>query len=77
MSKLIPFDFDSRQVRIVQDDKGEPLFIAKDVMRALGYADVSNIAKAIAHVPDEWKGREPIPTTEGVRDAAVLTEQGF
>lgn len=43
MSHIIPFDFDARQVRIVQDDDGEPLFVAKDVAEALGYV---------------WKGEE-------------------
>ena len=51
-------------------------------MERLGYSDTSNIGKLIAHVPDEWAGRNPISVrsengTEQVRDMHVLTEQGL
>lgn len=77
MSKLVPFSFENHQLRIIADDGGNPVFVVKDVMVALEYADTSNISKSIAHVPDEWKGREPIPTPGGVQEMAVFTEQGF
>jgi len=56
---------------------GEIAFVAKDIMERLGYADLSNIGKAIEHVPEEWKGRESIPTPGGAQEMAVLTEQGL
>ena len=44
MSSLVPFSFDSHQIRVVTDDCGLPWFVAKDVASALGYADT---AKAV------------------------------
>lgn len=77
MPDLIPFSFESRDIRVVSDDSGEPWFVAKDVMLALEYSDTSNITKAVNHVPEEWKGREPIPTPGGTQQMAVLAEQGL
>lgn len=75
MSKLIPFEFDSRKIRIVQDDNGEPLFVAKDVAEALGYA--WNGTARIEHVPEEWRGVTSVVTPYGTQEMAVLAEQGF
>ena len=74
---LVPFAFDDELVRVLQDESGEPLFVAKDVCRALGYADASNPARLIAHVPEEWKGVNPIHTPGGEQDVLTLTEQGL
>lgn len=78
MSSLIPFRFDSHAVRVI-DVAGTPWFVAKDVALALNYSEAttSNIDKTIAHVPDEWKGRYPIPTPYGTQDMRVLSEQGL
>ncbi|WP_431023799.1 BRO-N domain-containing protein [Halomonas sp. H5] len=65
------------QVASGDGDDGEPIFVAKDVMLALEYGDTSNVAKAISHVPGEWKGREPIPTPGGAQPVLTLTEQGL
>lgn len=39
MQHLIPFDFGGRAVRVVKDEKGEPLFVGKDVCQVLGYVN--------------------------------------
>ena len=36
MSNLVPFSFESHQVRVLVDDLGATLFVAKDVATALG-----------------------------------------
>lgn len=46
MSDLIPFSFESHQVRVLTDDNGEPLFVAKDVAEALGYKDPTTAIKS-------------------------------
>jgi len=74
---LVPFAFEDALVRVLQDKNGNPLFVAKDVCRALGYADASNTARLIAHVPEEWKGVNPIHTLGGEQDVLTLTEQGL
>lgn len=78
MSSLTPFRFDAHAVRVI-DVAGSPWFVAKDVALALDYADatIGNIDKTIAHVPDKWKGRYPIPTPYGAQEMRALSEQGL
>lgn len=52
-NSLMPFAFGESLVRIITDDNGELLFIAKDVALALGYT-WAKIA-TIKHVPEEWR----------------------
>lgn len=74
MSNIIPFQFENSEIRTTLDLNGEPLFVAKDVAEALGYNWDRNLTK---HVPDEWKGVNPIHTPGGTQQMAVLTEQGL
>lgn len=39
MSTIIPFSFESKQIRVLTTEVGEPLFVAKDVAKTLGYAN--------------------------------------
>jgi len=41
MSRLIPFEFEGRPVRVVTDEQGEPWFVAKDIAENLSYADAA------------------------------------
>lgn len=71
MSNLIPFKFESHQIRVVTSNDGEPLFVGKDVALALGY---NNPNKAML---DHCKGitiRYPLPTSGGTQEMRVLTE---
>lgn len=65
-------------VRVV-DVNGEPWFVASDVARALGYPEssIATISKLFGHVPDEWKGRNPIPTPGGMQEMLIISEQGL
>lgn len=78
MKALIPFSFENREIRVVTID-GEPWFVAKDIVEALEYSDatLSNIGDAVKHVPEEWKGRFPIPTPGGTQEMLTLSESGF
>lgn len=79
MQQLQPFNFDSHQVRVIQGDDGEPMFVIRDIAMALEYSDssLSNLNRLIGHVPEEWKGRNPIPTPGGAQSVLMLTEQGL
>ena len=79
MHQLQPFNFDSHQVRVIQADDGEPMFVVRDIVVALEYSDssLSNLNRLIGHVPEEWKGRNPIPTLGGAQSVLTLTEQGL
>lgn len=74
MQNIQPFNFEKNQVRVIQDDNGEPLFVAKDVAQALGYNWQVALVK---HVPEEWKGVTQSNTPSGVQRLTVLTEQGL
>lgn len=71
MTNIIPFQFDSREVRVIADETGESLFVGKDVCETLGYA---NHNKAMG---DHCKGvakRYPLQTAGGIQELRVLTE---
>jgi hypothetical protein len=52
--KLDIFKYQGMEVRVVKDEQGEPLWVAKDIAEVLGY--VWNGAPRVAHVPEEWRG---------------------
>jgi anti-repressor protein len=72
-----PFSFENHPVRIVLDEKGEPWWAAKDIGAALGYAESTDANKLTQSVPDDWKGRKPIPTPGGMQEVHCLSEQGL
>lgn len=43
--QLITFNFENNNVRIFQDENGQPLFVAKDVATILGYKDTVSAIK--------------------------------
>lgn len=72
MSAITPFNFDSKTIRVVTDENGEPLFVGKDVCDVLGY---TNHNKAMN---DHCRGvtkRYPILDSLGrTQEVRVLTE---
>lgn len=78
MSSLIPFRFESKPIRVL-NVAGVPWFVAKDAADALDYAaaTIANTDKMLAHVPEEWKGRFPIPTPGGKQEVWCLSEPGL
>jgi prophage antirepressor-like protein len=70
------FEFENRTVRVELFD-GNPWWVAKDVMSALGYAESSEVHSTTAKVPEEWKGRKPFATPGGVQEIIALSEQGL
>jgi prophage antirepressor-like protein len=76
MNNLVPFKFESNEIRTFVDNDSIWV-VAKDVMTALEYGDVSNLNKSLGHVPVEWKGRYRIPTPGGDQQLWCLSEQGL
>jgi len=76
MSSLIPFSFESRDVRFIHEGESFSV-VVKDVLTALEYSSEYNPSRAVDHVPDEWKGVHRIHTLGGIQDMLTLTEQGF
>lgn len=75
-AKILPFRFESHEVRALLIDD-QPWFVAKDVMAALKYAKSSNPARVIDHVPDIWKGVNPIHTPGGQQNMLMISDQGL
>lgn len=70
MTQLIPFEFDQHEVRVIQGDDGEGLFVARDIAAALGYNEPH---KAVRR---HCKGgmERPVPTPGGQQSLLVIRE---
>jgi prophage antirepressor-like protein len=64
------------EVRVTEID-GELHLVAKDVARALGYSENTNVSTATSFIPDEWKGVFQINTPYGNQDVTCVTEEGL
>jgi prophage antirepressor-like protein len=71
MSTPALFQFEGREIRVVTDENGEPLFVGKNVCESLGYA---NAADAIARHCKGVVKRYPLQTAGGMQDVRVLAE---
>ena len=69
--ELIAFQFQSNTVRTITDERGEPLFVGKDVCDVLGYANATTAMNR--HCKGVAK-RYPLLTDGGVQNVRVLTE---
>jgi hypothetical protein len=73
-SEITPFLFDSQTIRVLTINNA-PWFVAKDVAQALEYSRFDS--NLIRHVPDEWKGTNPIRTLSGIQEMLTLSEPGL
>lgn len=69
---IIPFQFGERPIRVVKDERGEPLFVGKDICDALGY---SNHTDAMGNHCRGVANRYPIADSLGRKqEVRVLSE---
>ena len=61
-------------IRTMRDEKGEPLFCAKDVCDALGYDQTHKAVKR--HVEEGDGTKRPTPTTSGIQQMLFINESG-
>ena len=52
MSNIIPFSYESHQIRLIQDEQGEPWWVAKDVCDIL---EIKNPGEAVSKLKDSQK----------------------
>lgn len=72
MNALIPFQFENKEIRVVRDENGEPLFVGKDICVALGYVDPTTAIRS--HCRGVLK-LHPISDSLGrTQEARVLSE---
>lgn len=72
-ANLIPFEFESQAVRVIDRD-GEPWFVLADVCRIL---EVGNPSMAAARLDDDEKGISSIETPYGSQEMLTLNESGL
>ncbi|PTL86443.1 MAG: phage repressor protein [Candidatus Liberibacter europaeus] len=71
MSDIIPFEFESNEIRTVVDKNGTIAFVAKDIAKILGYKNISDAIK------DNCKGvarSYPLKTEGGTQKVRIITE---
>ncbi|GEM_PF-5412363 len=71
---LIPFSYESKEIRVIQDQFGNPWWVAKDVCDILGLGNVTN---ALVRIPDNHKGVNRIKTPGGTQKLNVVDEPGL
>lgn len=71
--KVIPFRFESREVRTLLID-GQPWFVASDVASALLYRDSFNMHR---NLDDDEKGTQIVSTLGGKQEMLLINESGL
>lgn len=61
-------------IRAMCGEDGEPMFIAGDVAKILGYGDATHMTRRLE---DDEKGLRPVETPGGTQMANVITEPGL
>jgi prophage antirepressor-like protein len=74
MSNIIPFVFESKQVRAVRSEGGEPWFVAADVASALGYLTAKDMTRFL---DDDEKDGQIMPTPGGPQEMTIISESGL
>lgn len=75
-SELIPFAFDGRSVRVMEDEEGNPWFVAKDICRVL---DIANPHDAVGTLDEDEKGvaiTDPL-SAGGRQEVRTISESGL
>lgn len=73
-NEITPFDFKGHPVRVVTQDNGDPLWVAKDVALVLGYRMASDMTR---NIRDRHKGTQIVRTPSGEQEVTVITEAGL
>lgn len=75
MSNIVPFDFNGNQVRVFQDENGDPWFVAKDVCDVL---EIANSRDAVADLDDDEKNTVVLNDgNRGNPNITTISESGF
>lgn len=73
-AQITPFDFQGNTVRVIADDPNNPLWVASDVSKALGFSEASAMTR---HLDDDEKGLSIVQTLGGEQSLIVVTESGL
>lgn len=73
-NSVMPFNFGEHEIRVIQDDNSNPLFIATDIAKILGYASAKDMIRGL---DDDEKGRHNLPTLGGNQELSIINESGL
>jgi prophage antirepressor-like protein len=73
MSNIVPFEFESLQVRVIERD-GEPWFVAADIA---GVLDIGRTDDAVRRLDAEEKDADTIRTPGGDQKMIIVNESGL
>ena len=71
---IIIFNHLGNNIRVMTDEQGEPLFVASDIAKILGYRDAYNMTRRLD--PDD-KGTRPASTPGGIQELTIINESGL
>ena len=79
MSNLVPFSFESHEIRVIANDQGDPWFVANDVSELLGYRNAPDMTRML---DEDEKGTHNlrIRSESGVeqdREMTIISESGL
>lgn len=75
MNEIIPFHYDSKEVRVIRDDEGNPWWVAKDVCEVLEFG---NPRQAVAtHLDEDEKAVHSMDTPGGTQNLTIINESGL
>jgi prophage antirepressor-like protein len=74
MSKIIPFKYESTEVRVTKDEKGDPWWVAKDVCGTLG---ITHYRDALSRLDEDERGSVKLDTLGGMQELATINEPGL
>jgi prophage antirepressor-like protein len=74
MNTMIPFTYDSKEIRVIQDEKGNPWWVCKDICEILDYSEA---ASAVRILEDDEKGLHKVQTLQGEQDMLIISESGL
>lgn len=75
MNKVINFEFESKEIRVVTDETtGEPLWVANDICDVLGY---KNSRDALAKLDDDERRSSEFMTPGGLQELNTINESGL
>ena len=74
MNDITIFNHLGNDIRVMTDEQGEPLFVASDIAKILGYRDAYNMTRRLD--PDE-KGTRSVSTPGGIQELTIINESGL
>jgi len=72
--QIIPFNYGDSLIRTVEDENGEPLWVAKDICDVLELKDVN---RTLSKLDEDEKGTQTLSTLGGLQKMSVINESGL